>query len=75
MAKKVDPRWTRLANKLRNANKQLTDAQAAHAKAVKDAEARLDAAEANLAKAIKQVQTLIKEVAETPPGTFPAITD
>lgn len=71
----VNEKWDRLANKLRKAVQELKDAQKAHRTAVDDATAALAAAEDKLAAAIDDATELIEEVSETPPGTFPAITD
>jgi hypothetical protein len=63
----VNEKWTRLANKLKSAVAELEKAQKEHDDA-------MSAAQAKLTAAIDHAQQLVNEVAETPPGTFPAIT-
>ena len=74
MAQKVNPKWVAIVKDLRAAAKEVKDAQAAHAEAVENAKRALDAAEAKLSKAIKRATTVIDDLADTPPGTFPAVT-
>jgi hypothetical protein len=66
----VDPKWVVIADKLRRAADELVSASDAHAAAVGDR----DAADAALRDAIDHAQTVVRDVADTPPGTFPAIT-
>ena len=65
-----DPKWLRLQEKLRKAvaalEKARTDYVAANPK--------MDASGAAFVAAVDQAQQQVKEVAETPPGTFPAVT-
>jgi len=76
MAKdKINPKWTRLANKLRRAEEKLDDAVAKHERATRDAMKRLDAANASLREAIADARGMVEEVANVPPGEYPAITD
>ena len=76
MAKdKINPKWTRLANKLARAERNLDDAVAKHERAMKDAMKRIDAANASLREAIADARTMVDEVANVPPGEYPAITD
>ena len=74
MSKKVNAKWLAIAAKLKASTQQLKDAQEAHAVAVENAKLVLDASEKKLADAIAAAATIIDDVADTPPGTFPAIT-
>lgn len=72
---KINPKWVPLANKLRRAEKKLDDAVAKHERAVKDALKRIEAENEALRSAIADARGLVDDVANTPPGEYPAITD
>lgn len=70
----VNPKWKPLADKLRKAADELEQAKAAHKAAVRDPNVNRDTADATLMAAIDHAQLLVMDVADTPPGTFPAVT-
>ena len=74
MAKKVNAKWVKIVENLRAATQQLKDAQEAHQVAVENAKLVLDDSEKKLAAAIAAAATIVDNLSDTPPGTFPAIT-
>jgi len=70
----VDPRWKPVAAKLSKAADELLNAMAAHKAAVGDPKADRNAADATLMAAVEHAELLVRDVADTPPGTFPAVT-
>jgi len=63
-------KWLELQAKLRKAVAALASARAAFSAA----NPKMDAVGAAFLAAVEQQEKQVKEVAETPPGTFPAIT-
>ena len=74
MPDEINPKWVPLADKLRKAADAMDAAIVRHEQAVIDAKAALDAAEEDLKSALADARGLVKEVAEIPPGQYPAVT-
>jgi len=70
----VDPRWKTVAAKLSKAADELGNAMAAHKAVLRDPKADRTAADATLMAAIEHAELVVRDVADTPPGTFPAVT-
>jgi len=70
----VNPKWIAIADKLRRAAEELVNAAAAHKAAVGNPSVSRDDADAALVTAIDHAQTVVRDIADTPPGTFPAVT-
>ena len=69
-----NPKWLEVQADLKTAIDALNRAMAAHATAVRDPKADRNAADAQLMASINDAIDAIKDAANKPPGTFPAVT-
>ena len=70
MTDKEKEKWAELREQLRKAVAALAKARADYAAA----KPKMDSADLKFVAAVQQAEQQVKEVAEVPPGTFPAIT-